>query len=829
MIIINILLKYLLRCFAKKKIRTIVVILSLGIIAATILVNLSTSRIISQTYNNMIQNSYGDIQIAVSQKSKSFFSIDDIDMPTDLIEKRVEVINALGITKLDSGKNMQINVFGSDITQMLDANMVELASSSKLDDEDSYFIISEYCSQKYNWHVGDTITLNINGMELEFDITNIANNYGIFYDEKSTVNCIISRNDINEKLKLNNLVNNIYLGTDKDVVNECVDYLKEKNSMYDISNVYDKDTVRTLITNVNMILLFVLILVGFMGTMIIVSLYSHILEERIPVIGTFRSIGINQRIANKMILLESMIYGIVGAVIGQVIGFMLIKLFINNIFSMMEASIVADTNVRIIDMLLSFGYTIIWTLFIACFYIIKISSKDIRSVIIENEQKPFVLKKSNTLIGTILTFGSVVYFLCFHKSLNNNVIMYFASVALIMGIMLLFQNIIYLLGFLFVKIAIGKFEKYIMAIRNLCRNKILMKCIYVMAVIYGFTISILIISSSVDQVFAYVNEYSFDVIVGVDKNIEKDYDAIKELDTVKDAYYLYTKKIQMHSEDENIKVSLISRYKNDSFDEYLKGSIKVNQSEIDQLQNDEIILDKQLLQRLNVNIGDCVECIYDEKSFELKIVGIMDSYYFSSDCCNAVVGKQFYEENITNIPATIYVNSTSDIQDTVQEISDYLLDTYATVETKKDFYGQQQKNNEAILLIVKISLLLGVVIGFIGVLNNIWMGYTKRKKEFAIYISTSMNGKLLLKQISIEILFSAISVGLLLELYSFIITFVLEKVLDALNLHLEIKYSWYYSIGILIIAFVVYFGSYFIPRKIVANLNVLNELKQKNE
>ena len=64
----------------------------------------------------------------------------------------------------------------------------------------------------------------------------------------------------------------------------------------------------------------------FMAVYIISTSFKVITRERLPLIGTFRSIGATRRMTNLVLLAESIMYGIIGGILGCSLGLLLLYL-----------------------------------------------------------------------------------------------------------------------------------------------------------------------------------------------------------------------------------------------------------------------------------------------------------------------------------------------------------------------------------------------------------------------------------------------------------------------------------------------------------------------
>ena len=62
-----------------------------------------------------------------------------------------------------------------------------------------------------------------------------------------------------------------------------------------------------------------------MSVFIIYSSYKVITLDRLPIIGTFRSIGATKKAVTRILLLESLFYGCIGGLIGIPVGIFVLK------------------------------------------------------------------------------------------------------------------------------------------------------------------------------------------------------------------------------------------------------------------------------------------------------------------------------------------------------------------------------------------------------------------------------------------------------------------------------------------------------------------------
>ena len=105
-----------------------------------------------------------------------------------------------------------------------------------------------------------------------------------------------------------------------DKINSVRDYLKENNDNYIIERLVDEEVIREQTSMVNYIMILIFAMATIMIYFVISSLNKIIIAERLPVIGTFRSIGATKGRMNLILILENSCYGLISGIIGSLVG-----------------------------------------------------------------------------------------------------------------------------------------------------------------------------------------------------------------------------------------------------------------------------------------------------------------------------------------------------------------------------------------------------------------------------------------------------------------------------------------------------------------------------
>ena len=312
----SIVLKYTIKNMKEKKLRSLLIILSLTLSVVVLTLCLTLKDSILEKYTEFLMKTVGTTDVLLSKDTP--FEIDEI-------EGISENYNIAPIVHYIKDKN---DIIGMNIVDLQQNKMIK--SDIKTNLIDNEVIISQNMSDAKNIKVNDTI----NVLNKELKVAKIVDNYGIFADETEerpkylvsidTANKIMYENS--EKALLNE--NKTYImGAYIDVLDDNIEQAKEELKKIDkeFSVVTVKASLVDALTQINGLMIIMLIITTLIAFYIINSILKLVLEERISVIGTFRSIGASRKMTNLLLYLENIVYAIISSIIGIVIANILIR------------------------------------------------------------------------------------------------------------------------------------------------------------------------------------------------------------------------------------------------------------------------------------------------------------------------------------------------------------------------------------------------------------------------------------------------------------------------------------------------------------------------
>src|SRR5690625_2512284 len=237
---------------------------------------------------------------------------------TDSIEltDRVDLINDALMNKLDivvvSASIIVLDVHESDKMKQINPN-----------DEDSNFelvddrvMISARTASHYDLAVGDPFKVDMNDDSYTYTIGAISKPTGLYDSEIDDIMLVVSREQLNKNDGTESLVTSTLLQVDHDQLEDSIATLTNHHPDFSVEQVGQHESVMRDEETIQTTMLIAIIIIVMISAYVILSLSKVIIAERMPAVGTFRSIGATRSMINRILRMEFLLYGIIGAVIG---------------------------------------------------------------------------------------------------------------------------------------------------------------------------------------------------------------------------------------------------------------------------------------------------------------------------------------------------------------------------------------------------------------------------------------------------------------------------------------------------------------------------------
>ena len=324
--------KYVLRSMVEKKGRFFLLLIAIALSTALLVISTGLIDIILNSFVTPQLEAYENKQIVITSTDKSANFFSDEGMNTSGLDQKsmVKEINFSGMMadKVDTEDETMLNIS----IRARDAQYVnkDIITQGNLDNfKDETCIISERVAKNRNLKIGDTLDLIIGGVTKKIKITAISGNAGVFYnDSNNAFTVILPYEYISKDMDAEGKYNVIFANSSESTIQAGVDQFNDNNTLFTSDKLFDEEAVKAQLSSFTSFLYIMLVVVVVMSGIIIYSSFKLIITERLSTIGTFLSEGATIGKVKSILYLESFIYGLFGAVFGNVIG--IVGLFIVN-------------------------------------------------------------------------------------------------------------------------------------------------------------------------------------------------------------------------------------------------------------------------------------------------------------------------------------------------------------------------------------------------------------------------------------------------------------------------------------------------------------------
>ncbi|MBR0395027.1 MAG: FtsX-like permease family protein [Clostridiales bacterium] len=661
-----------------------------------------------------------------------------------------------------------LRIFGLDVDEAVDMEFM-----APIDIKDGEMYVTRTFAETYGYEVGDKITIHDRAKdEVELTIG------GLLPDDNK--NPLIYGNTAIVNLNTSDTISCGYREADiimidlKDntMIEDAKKMLEEKYPDASITDLFLTDSDMAMVGELKAVFYMLFAITFLLVIFVTASICNRIVSERMSYIGTLRSLGMSTSRTGRILLLENVLYAVLGSIPATVLysfirGPILDLLFFtddgtgNSIpieIPPYPAALVAGV--------------IIGAVLIECLIplkaILKALKTSVRDIIFDNRDTAYRFSKSTFIFGLVCLAIAIVTFI-FKKNLILATLCLVSSVA---ALAFLFPRILKLVTALIRKIA-DKSENAswsIAAVEAISRKSTVgsgvlcataaAMCIVVYSVSGALTDSVSDIPYDCDVVAETSDSYKY-------------YTYIDDLEGVNDVEFVYRTMQEFSIGDEEMTTIAYFYGLPDGGYEHFSGFKDLPAT----LEEGSVIVDKKYANRKGLSEGDTIKITINPLSVlpferEYKIAKITEGNSYDGGLEALIVNQNEFKALFHDNPGMALIKCED--PDAVKTLLEtYGKGKYASVDTFADIVEQQNSDNAKTVAVVSAILVIALGMTAIGMISNQLLGFEGRKKECAVMLSTAMGkGKLsgiLLKEVFITSV-SASGVGVLVgTLLSFVI------------------------------------------------------------
>ena len=824
--------KYIAKCMLEKKARFCLLILAIAMSTGLLVTVSGTVKIAISSFEKPMTESFEGKEIIISSKgAEPFFNTKDIK-EEGIININSEIAFS-ATTNSDEINNVTLR--GKEDKNINKDNLIE-GNLSEFTGEKC--IISKRTSIEKNLKINDELELFIGGESKKYKVVAISANNATFYnDNKTSYQIIVPYKYLSEQFKVEGKYNYVTANKTLDDLKESVKKFNDNNTQFEAKELFDLAAIEKQMSSFTTILYAMLIIVLFMSAIIIYGSFKLTITERLSVIGTFLSQGASQWTVAKILFLESMGYGIIGAILGNILGYGGLYLINYFISPLKEYGIIESFSVNPIYFLVGAIFAIAFSCISAMVPIIKIRKLEVKEVILNNVNISMHIGWVKFILGTIILLSTI-----FINSIDapwvNSLSSIFILVSTI-GLVLMYPKVIDVITNVLYKVFRGRSKVIVFALNNLRTSKVLMGNITLIVISMLSIFMITSIGTSMTNlVVGAYKQMDFDVSVtgirGVpglqgesvtDRLIAK----IKENENVdKDSIQILKNGFGRANGETMIILDGIDSEKYPKFNGYLElDSDRYSHmyKKFAKSTNSEVIITDKLKRALNLNVGDEITVEVNDLKKNLRIIGSIDGKVFNNGQFILIKNDAMEKEFNIKEAHQIAFKTTKSPEDVKKELKTIVKDFGATATTRDEFQEQNLDQNQMIVNVLSIFSYLAIFIAALGVLNNITIGFLQRKRDLAVLSSVGMSDGARNRMLLTESILSVIWSVLIALPYSYLGLSLLTKTMTAMEMPmlivLDIKAVPIYAGAALVLIILASLPILLKGKK----LSIINELK----
>lgn len=833
----RILIKYTLKSMLEKKFRAFLIVFAIALACGLFLASSRLSSSITDVYYEKITAMYGDADIDIYPNEDSptyYISLSGCNKVKSKCKRIIPQGYAGAEYKPAGAEGTQyISVQAYNIEDYLAINKLDVLEGNPLDCKAADIVLSEYGMQQLGLSVGDEINLRVNGSMHKVKVVAKVGAEGIFKNESQSgyITGIMPFDTISKYNKTNSRAEEIHIDIKDGVdIDETIAELQEIYPKYTVERTVNVVEIQNELSSITMPFMLMTFIVVFMSVFIIYSSFKVIMLEKLPVVGTFRSVGANKWVMNGVLLLEALFYGILGGIVGCLLGIGCLYVLSNiMITQMMGESGAISLTIPAASFILTFIMGVVMALLSTLIPILGVSKISLKDIILNNRPH----KKRKYLQGVIIGIVFIILGFAIAMFIEGKI----AIFASMIGMFMVIIGIIKILPSVVLVLAIGLGSVFNLlfgnlgelATKNIKKNKSVLNSISLITIGISILFAISTMTKNVnDQTLDFFKDTFLCDIRGYVGNLDnqkiriikrnpnvENVIAVMQLNTKipeLDNLELYPEAIQDTQLSPDIEYNFI-------------GDEHELLQELQEGRN--IILSLYVKNKYKVDVGDYVTLTLKKQKKQYKVIGFMDTLW-QGGRFGLVPYKYMKRDMQKNYFDLAYISVKDGISaDQVSEELDQELQkiTWTYMMTIEAITQNNQESNASLMSMISIFAILAMVIGVVGVVNNLMISFIERKQNIAMMRSVGMSKAQVLKMIFIEGLGSGVIGGICGLVGGVLVTEIMNYVLQALDQVITMKIVPELFLGYFIGGMLITVIGSIIPARGSSKLNIIEAIK----
>ena len=240
-------------------------------------------------------------------------------------------------------------------------------------------------------------------------------------------------------------------------------------------------------------------------------------------------------------------------------------------------------------------------------------------------------------------------------------------------------------------------------------------------------------------------------------------------------------------------------------------------------------MDKAVAKKLGYKVGDEIPMIMGanrEHALEktMTLSGYCDSLKFSAGAAVYVVSLNNYNEIFQNQATNAYIRCT-DPQGVVSAIKDRSGCMINSVLTMEDYMQEIKEQNAGMATLLYMLIGMGVLLTFVAVVSNQIIGFSGRRRECAVLVSTAMSRGKLKKAFFSERLISSIVALIVAVPFAAVVSGLFQKALELIEMNFGLTVDILPTLAFIFGLFLLFVSTVLMPIKHIRKMKIAEQLK----
>ncbi|QEK16339.1 hypothetical protein LAJLEIBI_00320 [[Clostridium] hylemonae DSM 15053] len=750
----KIIIKYILTNMKERKVRTAVMALTILLSSALLFVSVSIGTSYESAQKKMARGMTGAASVSVTA-ADSRAGLDDSTIP-----KLPEVKAAAGILKSsalysEDGYYESVDLVAADLEQLNRINKPRMADGKEITGfSGNQIILPERFTSKFGIKKGDTVTLQIGKRPVSFEVYGIAAYDTLFLRQTRGATALVPLAALTAVVQPPQKYSDILLEPSEGVtaaeLKSCLENILPQQQ-YHVSETVDEAQITADARQKSMPFFLISFFSLTMSVFIIFSSYKVITLERLPTVGTFRSIGAEEKTVTAILLAESIVYGLAGGLVGIPAGIAVLKAILHGMGKELTEGIEIPAVITLPGIVLSFAAAMTVSVLSAWIPVRRAGRLPVKDVVlgtVEEQGRP-----ARYAVGMAVVLAAVSVIL---PRVAPEGLLYLAGGISLLGLITAALLIIPSLTDLAAKYLERLYgvifhNEGILAARNMRDNKNITQNITLLFISISAVISISVVGS-------FVTSYISDVFQGAelegfaDGYMDEDFvEQVRKMEGVEKVLPVRVLEDKVQAEGYTFSrfeaADDLERYSSMFALRYTDSSMKQNAVSAFKQGGRALLMSEAYMKEAKLKTGDTISLSDGTFSADYRIEG---SFRSRATDVEAVIPSSCAVRDFGADAYNFLAYTAADPDAVMVQIRGLFGETPNWSRTVEEFNSDAARTVGAFLEPMHSMTYFILLMAAVGIVNNLLINYMQRRRTIAMYKSAGLSNRQNVKMMLIE-------------------------------------------------------------------------------